>query len=157
MASLSPHEPESEPPVATRLGGRDDAGTSGFTRRTACLAGLLLAVVLAWSVGLLERTAFLGVQFFEYYAQSQLAMLQAADNVADGRAEYAVLLDQSAGIEALKADLEAMADIRYERESALPGWAVVSVADGDRGAVKLLKSAASTRLVVPNRGLWICH
>ena len=114
-------------------------------------------MVLAWSVGLLERAAFLGVQFFEYYARSQLAMLQAADNVADGRAEYAVLLDRSAGIEALKADLEAMADIRYERESALPGWAVVSVADGGRGAVELLKSAASTRLVVPNRGLRICH
>ena len=50
-----------------------------------------------------------------------------------------------------------MTAMRYERESALPGWIVVSVEAGDRDAVTALKSAEFARLVVPNRGLWICH
>lgn len=55
------------------------------------------------------------------------------------------------------ADLESMTTMRYERESAVPGWVVISVEDGDRGAVAALKSADFARLVMPNRGLWICH
>ena len=44
-----------------------------------------------------------------------------------------------------------------KRGSALPGWIMVSVEDGDRDAVAALKSAEFARLVVPNRGLRICH
>ena len=53
--------------------------------------------------------------------------------------------------------LEPAIAARYERESAVPGWIVVSVEDGDRDAVAALKSAEFARLVVPNRGLRICH
>ena len=97
------------------------------------------------------------MRFFELYAQSQLAMIEAAGNVADGRAEFAVLLDDAANLAVLKAELEPVVSMRYERESAIPGWIVVSVEDGDRDAVAALKSADFARLVVPNRGLWICH
>ena len=58
---------------------------------------------------------------------------------------------------ALKAEMEPMTVMRYERESAIPGWIVISVEEGDRDAVAALKSADFARLVVPNRGLWICH
>ena len=126
-------------------------------RWTPYLAGLLFVVAFAWSAGLLDKAAALGVRFFELYAQSQLAMLEAADNVADGRAEYAVLLHDTTSVAALKAKIDPMTTMRYERESAISGWVVVSVEDGDRDAVAALKSADFARLVVPNRGLWICH
>ena len=126
-------------------------------RWTPYLAGLLFVVAFAWSAGLLDKAATLGVRFFELYAQSQLAMLEAAGNVADGRAEFAVLLHDSTSIATLKTDLESTTTMRFERESAVPGWVVVSVEDGDRDAVTALKSADFARLVMPNRGLWICH
>ena len=126
-------------------------------RWTPYLAGLLFLVAFAWSAGLLDKAAALGVRFFELYAQSQLAMLEAADNVADGRAEYAVLLHDTTSVAALKAKIGPMTTMRYERESVISGWVVVSVEDGDRDAVAALKSADFARLVVPNRGLWICH
>ncbi len=78
-------------------------------------------VAFAWSAGLLDKAAALGVRFFELYAQSQLAMLRAAGNVTDGRAEFAVLPDDSIGMAALKANLEPITAMRYERESAIPG------------------------------------
>ena len=126
-------------------------------RWTPYLAGLLFVVAFAWSAGLLDKAAALGVRFFELYAQSQLAMLEAADNVADGRAEYAVLLHDTTSVAALKAEIGPLTTMRYERESVISGWVVVSVEDGDRDAVAALKSADFARLVVPNRGLWICH
>ena len=165
MADSVPHDPD--PRAAAH---RDDAADSGAAkpfRRTLCLAGLLFLVSLTWASGHLERAAALGFQLFELYAQSQLAMLRAAGNVTDGRAEYAVLVDDSTSVAVLAAELEpsaapkgrldSMGSLRYERESALPGWIVVSVEDGDREAITALKSAAFARIVVPNRGLWICH
>ena len=157
MAASFPHEPEPAPPAAPPRGDSNDAGKPKPARWTPYLAGLLFVVAFAWSSGFLDKAASLGMRFFELYAQSQLAMLEAADNVAGGRAEYAVLLDDAASAVALKAELEPMTTMRYERESAFPGWIVVSVAAGDRDAVAALKSAAFARLVVPNRGLWICH
>ncbi len=77
--------------------------------------------------------------------------------MADGRAEYAVLLDATTSVAALEAKLDPMTAMRFERESAIPGWIVVSVEAGDRDAVTALKSADFARLVIPNRGLWICH
>ena len=97
------------------------------------------------------------MRFFELYAQSQLRMLEAAGNVADGRAEYAVLLDDSTTVAAVEAELAPMTAMRFERTSALPGWVIVSVQAGDRDAVAALKSRDFARLVMPNRGLWICH
>lgn len=145
-------------PLAARpRAGADHTGKRGSARRTLGLAGLLFVVAFAWASGLLDKAAALGVRFFDLYVESQLAMLEAADNVADGRAEYAVLLDDATSIAALKVKLESATTARYERESVLPGWIVVSVEDGDRDAVAALQSAEFARLVVPNRGLWICH
>ena len=155
-ASLHPKSSPAPPP------GRPNSGSGNPSQRkparwTSWLAGLLFVVAFAWSAGLLDKAAALGLRFFELYAESQLAMLRAADNVADGRAEYAVLLHNATSLAALQTRLEPVTAMRYERESAIPGWIVVSVEDGDHDAVAALKSADFARLVVPNRGLWICH
>ena len=150
-------KPEPAPSAAPPRDSPDDAGRPRSARRTFGLAGLLFVVAFAWSAGVLDKAAALGVRFFELYAQSQLTMLGAAGNVADGRAEFAVLLADSTGMTALKLELEPMTAMRFERESAIPGWIVISVEEGDRDAVAALKSADFARLVVPNRGLWICH
>ena len=157
MAASFQPKPEPAPPSAPRRDGSDGAGKPKLPRRTLWLAGVLFVVAFAWSAGLLDKAAALGFRFFDLYAQSQLAMLRAAGNVTDGRAEFAVLLDDTTSLAALKAELEPMTAMRYERESAFPGWIVISVADGDRDAVAALKSADFARLVIPNRGLWICH
>ena len=161
MAATFPHEPDPVPPAGTPRGAPGGAPRGAEKpkpgRWTPWLAGLLFVVAFAWASGLLDKGASLGVRFFELYARSQLAMLRAADNVADGRAEYAVMLEEGASLAVLKAKLDPMPTMRYERESALPGWIVVSVAEGDKDAVTALKSADFARLVVPNRGLWICH
>ena len=156
--AASPH-PKSRPvpPSVPPPGTSGPPSRPSATRLTPWLAGLLFVVAFAWSAGLLDKTAALGIRFFELYAQSQLVMLEAAGNVADGRAEYAVLLRDTKSITTLKGELDPMTDMRYERESALPGWIVISVKDGDLDAVAALKSADFARLVVPNRGLWICH
>ena len=153
MTAGSDPKPRPVPPAASP--GAESGNMSKPARWTPCLAGLLFVVAFAWSAGLLDKAATLGVRFFELYARSQLAMLEAAGNVADGRAEFAVLLDDATNLAVLKA--QPMAAMRYERESAIPGWIVISVEDGDRDAVAALKSADFARLVVPNRGLWICH
>ena len=157
MVATFPRKPDPAPPSTVAHGARDDSGKAKPARWTPWLAGLLFVVAFAWASGLLDKTASLGIRFFELYAQSQLAMLQAADNVANGRAEYAVLLEDGTNLAMLKAKLDRMPTMQYERESAIPSWIVVSVADGDRDAVTALKSSDFARLVVPNRGLWICH
>ena len=157
MATSFQSKPELVPPSAPHRDGPDRAGKPKSTRRTLWFAGVLFVVAFAWSAGLLDKVAALGFRFFDLYAQSQLAMLRAAGNVTDGRAEFAVLLDDTTSLAALKAELAPMTAMRYERESAFPGWIVISVEDGDRDAVAALKSADFTRLVIPNRGLWICH
>ena len=157
MAATFPREPDPVPPSVAARGAEGGAGGPKPARWTPYLAGLLFVVAFAWAAGLLDKGASLGIRLFELYAQSQLAMLQAADNVVNGRAEYAVLLEEGTNLAMLKAKLDPMPTMQYERESAIPGWIVVSVADGDRDAVTALKSSAFARLVVPNRGLWICH
>lgn len=157
MATSVHSKPEPARPGAPRGNHRGGAAKARPTRRTLWLAGVLFVVAFAWSAGLLDKAAALGVRFFELYAQSQLTMLRAAGNVTDGRAEFAVLVDDSTSIATLRAELAPMTAMRFERESAIPGWIVVSVENGDRDAVATLKSAEFARLVVPNRGLWICH
>ena len=158
MAATFPHEPDPVPPsAAARDAKGGGTGRPRPARWTPWLAGLLFVVAFAWASGLLDKGASLGIRLFELYAQSQLAMLQAADNVVNGRAEYAVLLEEGTNLAMLKAKLDPMPTMQYERESAIPGWIVVSVADGDRDAVAALKSSVFARLVIPNRGLWICH
>ena len=156
MALTHPNSRPASPSLPS-ASGPDDARQPGPARWVLCLAGVLFVVAFSWSAGFLDKGAALGVRLFELYAQSQLAMIEAAGNVTNGRAEYAVLLRDTTSAAALEASLEPMTDMRYERESAVPGWAVVSVEAGDLDAVAALKSSDFARLVVPNRGLWICH
>ena len=157
MAASFHSKPKTVTPPAPLHGDTNRADKRKQARWTPWLAGLLFVVAFAWSAGLLDKAAALGVRFFELYAQSQLAMLEAAGHVRDGRAEYAILLQDATSVAALQVELEPMTSMRYERESAMPGWIVVSVEEGDTNAVAALKSAEFARLVVPNRGLWICH
>ena len=93
MAASFQSKPEPAPPAVPLRDNPDGAGKPKPARRTLYLVGLLFVVAFAWSAGPLDKAASLGVRFFELYAQSQLAMLRAAGNVTDGRAEFAVLLD----------------------------------------------------------------
>ena len=140
MAASFQHEPEPAPPSAPRRDGPDGARKPKLPRRTLWLAGALFVVTFAWSAGLLDKAALLGIRFFDLYAQSQLAMLRAAGNVTGGRAEFAVLLGDATSLAALKAELEPMTTMRYERESVIPGWIVISYA-----TVIEIRSHQSTR------------
>ena len=156
--TVSFHSKDASPsPSASSRGSSDDVRGAKPGRRTLILAGLLFVAAFAWSSGFLDKAAALGVRFFDLYAQSQLAMLKASGHVIDGRAEYAVLLHESTSIAALRVELEPMTAMKFERESAVPGWVVVSLEQGDQDALKALKTAEFSRYVLPNRGLWICH
>jgi len=47
--------------------------------------------------------------------------------------------------------------VHFEREADLPGWVIVTTAAGNRAGLDVLGALPQVRLVVPNRGLWICH
>ena len=69
MAASFQHEPEPAPPSAPRRDGPDGTGRPKLPRRTLWLAGALFVVTFAWSAGLLEKAALLGIRFFDLYAQ----------------------------------------------------------------------------------------
>jgi len=68
-----------------------------------------------------------------------------------------VLLAGGASAQALRTALSRLDDVRFERASDLGDWVVVTTAAGDRAGLEALDALPEVRLVVPNRGLWICH
>ena len=59
--------------------------------------------------------------------------------------------------EALREAIAPMDDVRFEREADLPGWVVITTMAGNRAGLDAVIALPESRLVVPNRGLWICH
>jgi hypothetical protein len=95
---------------------------------------------------------------FQAYVDAQGKMLRAAGNLtADGRSEFAVLLRNDASADALRAAMAPLEGLAFEREADLPGWVIVTTAAGNRAGLEVLGALPQVRLVVPNRGLWICH
>jgi hypothetical protein len=47
--------------------------------------------------------------------------------------------------------------VDFAREADLAGWVVVTTEPGNRSGLDQLLALPQSRIVVPNRGLWICH
>jgi hypothetical protein len=123
---------------------------------------VVLAVLLAVLAGLLaagpERVGTTASALFQAYVDAQATMLRAAGNLTeDGRAEFAVLLDDAATPADFQQALGAIRGVAYARESAVPGWVVITTEPGDRTGLDAVLALPQSRIVVPNRGLWICH
>jgi hypothetical protein len=128
--------------------------------RAQTMALLAVALLLAATLATFgpDRVASALSATFQAYVQAQARMLSAASNLsADGRSEFAVLLRNDASVPAFRQALLALDDVRFERESDLGGWVVVTAMPGNRSGLEALMAMPQTRLVVPNRGLWICH
>ncbi len=96
--------------------------------------------------------------FLDAYVAAQQKMLAATGNVtADGRSEFAVLLADGATAESLRGAMAGVADVSFARVADLDGWVIVTTTPGNRAGLKALRALPEARLVVPNRGLWICH
>lgn len=119
---------------------------------------LVLLALLALALHQRERVAGLGAAFLGAYVDAQATMLRASGNVTeDGRSEFAVLLADGATAQSLRAELAAIPDVTFAREADLDGWVIVHTAAGNRSALNAVLALSEARVVVPNRGLWICH
>jgi tetrahydromethanopterin S-methyltransferase subunit E len=126
--------------------------------RTAVLALLALAMGIAVAAIGPGRLAGGASALFQAYVDAQGKMLRAAGNLtADGRSEFAVLLRNDASADALRTAMAPLEGLAFEREADLPGWVIVTTAAGNRAGLDVLGALPQVRLVVPNRGLWICH
>lgn len=127
-------------------------------RRSTVL--LLIASVLGIAVAAIGpgRLGAGASTLFQAYVDAQARMLSAAGNTtADGRSEFAVLLRDGASAQALRDAMAPLQGLAFEREADLPGWVIVTTAAGNRAGLEVLGGLPQVRLVVPNRGLWICH
>ena len=134
---------------------RDHAGVGTGSRiALAVLAGVLLLLTAAGP----ERVGGVVLGVFDAYVAAQQKMLAAAGNLtSDGRAEFAVLLAEDVSADALREAVARLDDVSFEREADLPGWVVITTAAGNRAGLDAVLALPESRLVVPNRGLWICH
>lgn len=126
--------------------------------RTSVL--LLVALAMGMTVATIGpgRLAAGASALFQAYVDAQGKMLSAAGNLtADGRSEFAVLLRDGASAQALRAAMAPLEGFAFEREADLSGWVIVTTTAGNRAGLELLGALPQVRLVVPNRGLWICH
>ena len=122
----------------------------------------VLAIVLSVLAALLwigpDRVVTLASRMLDAYLEAQQAMLAATGNLnSDGRAEFAVLLRDGASAEELRAAMSGIDNVEFAREADLAGWVVVTTQPGNRSGLDQLLALPQTRIVVPNRGLWICH
>ena len=132
--------------------------TGERSRASAWVLGIVLSVLAAllW-IGPDRVVTFAG-RMFDAYLEAQQNMLAATGNLNnDGRAEFAVLLRDSASADELRAAMSGINNVDFAREADLAGWVVVTTQPGNRSGLDQLLALPQTRLVVPNRGLWICH
>lgn len=148
--SLDPPQGPAGPDLSGRRAGRRS------TRRIALL-GVALAA-LAGTIAAREHLATLAVDFLEAYVEAQQAMLAASGNLtASGEAEFAVLLAEGTDATSFRESLAARDDVRYARAADLPGWVIVHTPAGNRAGLDAVLAMPEVRVVMPNRGLWICH
>ena len=147
MATQLTHHPDREARFLSMPG-------SGARIALVVLAGVALALAAAGR----DRIGTVAMGLFEAYVSAQQKMIEASGNLtADGRAEFAVLLAPGASPRALREALSGIDDVTFEREADLGGWVVISTAAGNREGLDAVQALPQARLVVPNRGLWICH
>ena len=103
--------------------------------------------------GHLQQTAY---ALFDAVAQAQYRNYLASNNLdAEGRAEFLVWIDDSAP-RSLDGFLEARPEWEL-RDSSLPGWRVLSAPVGARQPKQLLEAQPFAKMVLRNRGVWLCH
>ena len=122
----------------------------------------LLAVVLSVLAALLwigpDRVVTFADRMLDAYLEAQQTMLAATGNLNnDGRAEFAVLLRDDASADEFRAAMSDIDSVDFAREADLSGWVVVTTEPGNRTGLDELLALPQSRIVVPNRGLWICH
>ena len=118
---------------------------------------LMFTVGVTWGRWGADGISDGAVRLFQAIADAQYALYQARENVtASGKAEYAVLLSKDEGTGALERFLEKRPAWQW-RDSIVPGWIVVGVPADDRSAIMVLREQDFARVVMRNRGLWICH
>jgi hypothetical protein len=105
-----------------------------------------------------DRVGAFANRMLQAYLDAQQTMLSATGNLnADGRAEFAVLLRDGSSAGDLRVAMSGIDDVSFSREADLSGWVIVSTTAGNREGLGALLALPQSRLVVPNRGLWICH
>jgi len=121
----------------------------------AVLLVTLFAVGMALgSSGRVDALSSLAADVYRAYAQAQYIMMQARENVtADGRIEFAVMAEDEALLERFVAGRQDWS----LRDSAVPGWQVVSTPQGQQEGLDLLRQQPFVRVAWRNRGLWVCH
>lgn len=131
----------------------------GAERKASGVIGYVLIFALAVAGGArqLDPLWHLAVDGFEALARAQYKMHLAGQNVnADGQAELAVYLGGK-DITALQIWADAHDGVGT-RDSALPGWYVVTASPEQAGRVaEVLGEQSFVHAVLRNRGLWICH
>jgi hypothetical protein len=148
-------------------GGNDGNGAAGGQQdpsRPRGLSGAHLSLIIVLTIlsAVLwtgpDRVGAFASRMLQAYLDAQQTMLAATGNLAaDGRAEFAVLLSDGASATDLRAAMAGMDDVSFSREADLSGWAIVSTTAGNREGLDALLELPQSRLLVPNRGLWICH
>lgn len=122
--------------------------------------GYVLAFALAVSAGAgkLDPVGQLLWEGFEALAQAQYKMHLASQNInADGKAEFAVLMDGERGFAQLQTWSSARQGVAI-RDSVVPGWHVVAFPAEHAAQLSTeLSKQTFSRAVLQNRGLWICH
>jgi len=152
MRSASPHL-SGTPDLATQAAPRP-----GGSAAAPLVLGFLIAVALMLLVTGPDRVGQVVSDLFASYVAAQQKMLQASGNItADGRAEFAVLLHDSNDGASFRDAVSLMGDVTFERPADLPGWMIVTTDAGNRAGLDALMALPQARVVMPNRGLWICH
>ena len=129
-------------------------GINGAQLSLAILLTILLTIL--W-IGP-DRVGAFANRMLQAYLQAQQTMLEASSNrTADGRAEFAVLLSNGASAADIRTAMAGIDDVDFAREADLSGWVVVTTTPGNRSGLDALLALPQSRIVVPNRGLWICH
>jgi hypothetical protein len=138
--------------------------TSAVQTHAHVLSGaqLSLGIVLAILFTVLwigpSRVGDFANRMLQAYLDAQQSMLAASSNLtSDGRAEFAVLLSDDVSANDLRTALAGIDDVIFAREADLSGWVVVTTTAGNRDGLGAISALPQSRLVVPNRGMWICH
>ena len=123
---------------------------------------VLLALLLIVLAGLLwagpQRIGSTTSDLLQAYLEAQQTMLEASGNLrSDGRAGFAVMLNDGVDAEQLRVAMANIEGVSFERAADLSGWAVITTVAGNRDGLDAMLKLPQSRLVVPNRGIWICH
>ena len=132
-----------------------DSGRGSPRKLTMVAAFAIVGLLGGFGLGSghLQNAAY---AVFDAVAQAQYRNYLASNNLdAEGRAEFLVWIDDSTD-QSLDAFLRARPDWE-RRESSLPGWEVFSSPASTQQPKQLLQQQSFAKVVLRNRGVWLCH